>query len=190
MDNVVSSAGATGFWQFVEGTAKQYGLEINDQVDERYDVEKSTEAACKFFNDAYKQFGNWTLAAASYNFGTYGMATQMQKQKAKNYYNIVLGDETSRYIPRAVAFKEIFKDPESFGFYLKDDDLYPPLKNYEVKVNTAVPDWADFASANGINYKTLKYYNPWLRDSKLTNKLSKTYGIKIPVEGSIEIIKE
>ncbi len=190
LDNVVSPAGATGFWQFVDGTAKKYGLEVNDQVDERYDVEKSTEAACKYFNDAFQQFGSWTLAAASYNFGTNGMATQIQKQKAKNYYNLVLGDETSRYIPRAVAFKEIFKDPESFGFYLNDDDLYPPLKYNEVKVNTAVPDWADFAAANGINYKTLKYYNPWLRDSKLTNKQLKTYSIKIPVKGSIELIKE
>ncbi len=190
LDNVVSPAGATGFWQFVEGTAKKYGLEVNDQVDERYDVDKSTEAACKFFNDAYKQFGSWTLAAASYNFGTNGMATQMQKQKSKNYYNLVLGDETSRYVPRAIAFKEIFKDPESFGFYLNDDDLYPPLKYYEVKVNTTIPDWADFAIANGINYKTLKYFNPWLRDSKLTNKQLKTYAIKIPVKGSIELIDE
>ncbi len=190
MDNVVSPAGATGFWQFVEGTAKKYGLEVNDQVDERYDVEKSTEAACKFFNDAYQQFGSWTLAAASYNFGTNGITTQMQKQKAKNYYNLVLGEETSRYIPRAVAFKEVFKNPESFGFYLNEDDLYPPLKYHEVNVNTAVPDWADFATANGINYKTLKFYNPWLRDSKLTNKQLKTYSIKIPDKGSIDIIAE
>jgi hypothetical protein len=190
LDNVVSPAGATGFWQFVEGTGKKYGLEIDDQIDERYSVEKSTEAACKYFNEAYQNFGNWTDAAAAYNFGINGMTTQIEKQKAKNYYNLVLGEETSRYIPRVVAFKEIFKDPESFGFYLNDDDLYQPLKYSEVMINTAVPNWADFAIANGINYKTLKYFNPWLRDSYLTNKKLKSFAIKIPTKGSIEIIAE
>ncbi len=190
LDNVVSPAGATGFWQFVEGTGKKYGLEINDQVDERYDVKKATEAACKYFKDAYNQFGSWTLAGASYNFGTNGINIQIEKQKAKNYYNLVLGEETSRYIPRAVAFKVIFKNPESFGFYLNDQDLYQPLRYSEVKVNAAVLSWADFAFANGINYKTLKYFNPWLRDNYLTNKNLKSYSIKIPVEGSIELIAE
>ncbi len=118
------------------------------------------------------------------------LSLQITKQKARNYYNLVFGEETSRYIPRIVAFKEIFKDPQSFGFFLEEEDLYPQLKYTMVKINSTIPDWANFAALNGINYKTLKYYNPWLRDNQLSNKKLKSYEIKIPVKESIELIKE
>ncbi len=188
LTNAVSPAGAVGFWQITEEIARKYGLEVNDQVDERYDVEKSTDAACRYLLDAYNQFKNWTLAAASYNMGTNGMAKQIQRQKANNYYNLVLSDETSRYIARVIAIKEIFEHPEKYGYYISKDDLYPVLKTNEIKVSGAVNNWADFAIEHEINYKILKYYNPWLRDISLDNKHKKNYYIKIPVKGSIYII--
>jgi hypothetical protein len=190
LENVVSPAGATGYWQFIKSAAKQYGLEVSDEVDERYDVIKSTLAACKYLNTAYALFGNWTMAASSYNAGMSGIDKWSGLQKANNYWNLVLNSETSRYVARIIAVKLIMENPAAYGYDLKPDDLYPPLKYQEVEVVGSVDNLADYAALLGINYKTLKLYNPWLRDTSLKNKNKITYKIKVPEEGSINLIKE
>ena len=190
LENVVSPAGATGYWQFIKSAATQYGLEVSDEVDERYDVGKSTLAACNYLNEAYKKFGNWTMCASSYNAGINGIEKWSGLQKAKNYWNLALGSETSRYVARIIAMKLIMENPSVYGYDLKQNDLYKPLKYKEVDLNTSVENFADYAATIGVNYKTLKLYNPWLRDTSLKNKNGVTYKIKIPEEGSIEIIKE
>ena len=190
LDNVVSPAGATGFWQFMEPAGKKYGLEINTLIDDRYDVWKSTEAACKYLKDSYEMFGSWTLSAASYNMGQDGVTLQMERQKANDYFNLVLNSETSRFVARIVAIKYILQNPEVYGFEIKDDEKYKPLEYYEVKLNNSVSDFADYADSLGINYFILKMYNPWLRDNYLNNKSKQVYMIKLPTEGSIEIIKD
>ncbi len=184
--NAVSPKGATGFWQFMKATGKKYGLEINGQVDERYNVEKATLAACNYLKDLYDQFGSWTLAAAAYNMGENGLAKQIDRQKSDNYYYIVLNQETSRYIFRIVAAKMLYNDPSGFGFDLNKEDLYPELKFKEVYVKSSIQHWADFAQRYGINYKILKTFNPWLRENKLTNKAGKTYKLKIPEGKGVE----
>lgn len=189
LDNVVSPAGATGFWQFMEEAGKKYGLEINSQVDERYDVEKSTEAACKYLRDSYIMFGNWVASAASYNMGQDGVKKQQERQKAKNYFNLVLNSETSRFVARIVALKYILQNPEKYGFDIKSQDKYKPLEYSEVTLDSSVADLADYATSLGVNYFILKMYNPWLRDNYLSNKTKSAYTIKLPREGSIEIIK-
>ncbi len=188
LENVVSPAGATGFWQIMKAAGKKYGLEINSQIDERYNVEKSTQAACEYLNDAYEKYGSWTMAAASYNMGTNGADNQIERQKTKNYYNLVLNPETSRYIARILAFKYIMQNKASYGFDIKDDELYKPLKTFEITLDSSVNDFADYSIALGLNYKTLKLYNPWLRDNYLSNPNKSVYKIKIPEEGSIKII--
>ena len=190
LENVVSPAGATGFWQITKPAGTKYGLEINDEVDERYHIEKSTQAACDYLKEAYARFGNWTMAAASYNAGMNGIDKWSGLQKAKNYWNLVLGSETSRYVARIVAMKLIMKNPDNYGYDLKEDDFYKPLKFKEVDLNTSVKDFADYATTLEINYKTLKLYNPWLRDTFLKNKNSVAYKIKVPEDGSILLIKE
>jgi hypothetical protein len=190
ISNVISSAGATGFWQFMEDAAVKYGLEINQEVDERYHIEKSTGAACRYLREAYILFGNWTVAAASYNMGIPGVTKQLERQKTRNYYNLVLSEETSRYIARVIALKEIMNNPEEYGFDIKEDDLYNELPYTEVEISGSIGNLADFAFEKGINYKILKLYNPWLRDTALKNLNNKTYSIKIPEMGSIEMIKE
>ncbi len=190
LENVISPAGATGFWQFIKSAATQYGLEVNDEVDERYDVEKSTEDACRYIKDAYQKFGSWTMAAAAYNAGMNGIDKWSSLQKTTNYYNLVLGIETSRYIARVAAIKIIMENPQKYGFNLSEKDLYQPLKYKEVVLDSSVTDFANYAASLGINYKTLKLYNPWLRDTSLKNKNGKKYVIKIPEEGSIKLIGE
>jgi len=190
LENVVSPAGATGYWQFIKSAAKQYGLEVTDEVDERYDVIKSTEAACKYLNTAYQMFGNWTMSASSYNAGMSGIDKWSGLQKTTNYWNLVLGSETSRYVSRIIAMKLIMENPSAYGYDLKEEDLYKPLKFKEVELNASVEDFAEYASILGVNYKTLKLYNPWLRDTKLKIKSGVTYKIKIPEEGSINLIRE
>ncbi|GAB4286219.1 MAG: lytic transglycosylase domain-containing protein [Ignavibacteriaceae bacterium] len=190
LENVISPAGATGFWQFMESSARKYGLEISATVDERYHVEKSTQAACEYLRDAYNMFGNWTVAAASYNMGTNGMANQITRQGTKSYYNLVLNAETSRFIARIISMKYIYSTPENYGFDLKEDQLYKPLDFYEISIDSSVSDLVSFAAYHGINYKILKLYNPWLRDNKLTAAYGKTYKIKIPVKGSIVPVEE
>lgn len=181
--NVVSPAGATGFWQIMAGTGREAGMEINSVVDERYDLEKSTRFACDFFLKSYELYGNWTLAAASYNGGRASLNEQIRIQKENNYYDLLLNEETARYIFRAVAYKLIINDPESFGFTIKKEEMYPRLDYFEVKVDTAVNDFSAFAKRYGTNYKLLKFLNPWLRKPYLAQKTGKTYTIKVPAEG-------
>lgn len=180
LDNVVSPAGATGYWQIMKETGREYGLEINNEVDERYHVEKSTVAACKYLKAAYARYGSWTMAAASYNVGMYGLAKQVDRQKADNYYDLLLNTETGRYLYRTIAIKEILSKPAQYGFHFRPKDLYQPYETYDVTVDTAVSDFADFAFQNGINYKILKILNPWLRDTYITNPKAKAYAIKLP----------
>ena len=190
LENVISPAGATGYWQFIKSAAKQYGLEVTDEVDERYDVIKSTEAACKYLNAAYAMFGNWTMSASSYNAGMSGIDKWSGLQKTTNYWNLVLGSETSRYVSRIIAMKLIMENPSAYGYDLKEEDLYKPLKYKEVELTSSVTDFAEYASTLGVNYKTLKLYNPWLRDTKLKIRSGVTYKIKVPEEGSINVIRE
>lgn len=178
--NLTSPAGAVGFWQFMEGTAKELGLEINSQVDERYHVEKSTRAACKYFNRLYKELGSWTLVAAAYNMGLSGLKSQMKKQKATNYYDLLLNDETSRYVFRLLAIKEVFEHPEQYGYRIRKKDMYSTIPTYLVKVDTPVIDFVDFAQKMNVSYKTLKVFNPWLRDTCLANPGNKMYYIQLP----------
>ena len=190
LENVVSPAGATGFWQFMKEAGVKYGLEINSQVDGRYDVEKSTEAACKYLKDSYDMFGSWIVSAASYNMGQDGVKAQRDRQKAKNYFNLVLNSETSRFVARIVSLKYILQNPEKYGFDIKSEEKYKPLEYSEVTLDSSVADLADYAKNLNINYFTLKMYNPWLRDNYLSNKTKTAYTVKLPKEGSIEIIKE
>ena len=181
--NVISPAGATGFWQIMAATGKEQGMEINTIVDERYDVEKSTQFACDYFRKAYEKFGNWTLAAASYDGGRAGIDLQIEIQKQHNYYDLLLNDETARYIFRVVAYKLIIENPAAYGFNIKEKDLYPEMKYYEVRVDTSISDISAFAGKFNTNYKLLKYLNPWLRKPYLTPKSNKEYTIKIPADG-------
>jgi len=181
--NIVSPAGATGFWQILSRTGREEGMEINDVVDERYNLEKSTEFACKYFIKSYEKYGNWTLAAASYNGGRFAVEEQMRIQNENNYYDLLLTEETARYIFRAVAYKLIIQNPEEYGFTLDKSDLYQPLDYYEVKVDTAVRDFSAFAKHFNTNYKILKFLNPWLRKPYFTPKSGKEYLIKIPSPG-------
>lgn len=190
LTNTTSYAGAVGFWQLTEDVAKNYGLEVDDEVDERYNVEKSTEAACKYLIDAHDEFKNWTLAAAAFNMGKNGLEKQIERQRVHNYYNLLLSEETLRYVARIISMKLIFSNPAEYGYALNKDDLYPPLQTHNVEINSPVENWTDFAFSHGINYKILKYYNPWLRDISLTNKKKKVFEIKIPDEGSYQPIKD
>lgn len=187
--NMISPVGATGFWQIMPETGREQGMEINTVIDERYDVEKSTQFACDYFLKSYEKYGNWTLAAASYNGGRSGLDEQIEIQHQNNYYDLLLSEETARYIFRAVAYKLIITDPMSFGFNIGKDDLYPELKYSEVKVDSAVTDFSAFAEKFGTNYKMLKLFNPWLRKPFLTPRPNKEYLIKIPSEGIRNIEK-
>lgn len=188
--NLTSPANAVGFWQFLKGAATEYGLEVNNEVDERYHVEKATEAACKYLLDAYSRYGNWTMAAASYNMGMNGVNEQQERQATNNYYNLVLNEETSRYIFRVLATKVTLENPTKYGFDIKETELYAPFQTYEVTVDSTINSWADFAKSHGYNYKILKLYNPWLRENYLSNRQKKVYKIKLPAEESIIVIPE
>jgi hypothetical protein len=181
--NAVSPAGAKGYWQFVEATARENGLEVTGEIDERYSLEKSTEAACRFFNNAKARFGSWTMAAAAYNAGMAGMAKQADIQQQTDYYNLLLADETSRYVFRILALKEIMRNPGLYGFDFTQNQSYPILPVRKVTVDSTVTDFTDFAKSQGINYKILKIHNPWLRDRKLSNASHKAYVIDIPTAG-------
>jgi membrane-bound lytic murein transglycosylase D len=183
LTQAVSPAKAVGFWQLLKGTAQEYGLEVNDEVDERYHVTRSTDAACKYLIESFRKYGNWTMTAASYNAGRKGMDTQIERQKKKNYYDLLLNEETARYLYRVLAFKLIFENPEAYGFALSEKDLYHEIPAYTIEVDSAVADFADFATEFGTNYKILKYMNPWLRDNKLKNPSRKTYEIVLPEKG-------
>ncbi|MCD6544187.1 MAG: lytic transglycosylase domain-containing protein, partial [Flavobacteriaceae bacterium] len=181
LQNVTSPAGAKGFWQLMPATAKEYGLEVNSNVDERYNVEKSTVAACKYLLESKEQFGNWTLVAASYNAGKRGISRRIETQKVTDYYDLLLVDETARYLPRIVAVKEILNNPTKYGFIFDKEDLYNNVPTKKLKIDTAITDLASFAINQEINYKILKIHNPWLRENKLNNKSRRLYEIKIPI---------
>jgi membrane-bound lytic murein transglycosylase D len=179
--NATSPAGAKGYWQFMKATALQYGLEISEEVDERQDIEKSTEAACRYLLAAHKRFGSWTAAAAAYNMGEGGYQNSARAQFSGNYYDLYLNQETSRYVPRLLAMKEIMENPDRFGFYLEPSDYYPVHgETAEVTVDGPVPSWATFAKENGISLATFKFYNPWAIGYGLTNKYKKTYKVLVP----------
>ena len=183
LTQAVSPAGARGFWQLMEGTGKDFGLEINSNVDERYHVEKSTRAAAEYLLKSKEKFGTWTMAAAAYNAGNAGIARQLDRQEAGYYYDLLLGEETGRYVFRILALKEIMQNPEQYGFQFSEEDLYKHIPTYNVKVDTPVTDFAAFAENHGINYKILKIHNPWLREAHLNNSSRKEYLIQIPEKG-------
>lgn len=180
----LSSAGAAGLWQFTKSTAKEYGLEVSSEVDERYHIEKETVAACKYLLNAYDKYGDWMTVAASYNGGQNGISKRIENQRQRKAMDLWLVEETSRYMFRILAAKMFFEDPTSFGFYVREKDKYPvePKPKETVSVSGPIENLVDFAEEHGIRYATLKGANLWLRDSKLTNKAGKTYEIVIPRE--------
>lgn len=180
---VVSPAGAAGFWQFLKGTAADYGLEVNSEVDERYHIEQSTRAACRYLKESYRKYGSWALVAASYNAGRTAVDRQIERQNEHNYYNLLLSEETSRYVFRILALKLIMENPENYGFKVNEREKYLPWKVKTIELNTPVKDFAAFAREHGTNYKLLKMLNPWLRETYLTNAKGKTYTLKLPDEG-------
>ena len=181
--NVVSPAGAVGFWQILKSTGKEYGLEINEQVDERYNVEKSTHAACKYLKEAYAEFNSWILAAASYNMGISGVKRQLERQNANSYFDLTLNSETARYVFRILAIKELMENPKKYGFNFRKKDLYQPIPTQTIKLDSSVTDFGLWAQNVGVNYRILKYHNPWLRQEYLKNSSGKSYFIKIPKKG-------
>ena len=178
-----SPAGASGIWHFMKATGTEYGLEINDYVDERYNLEKATMVAAEYLKSAKNKFGSWTMAAAAYNAGVGGMNKQINRQGQTNYYDLLLNDETSRYVFRILALKEIMNNPQKYGFNFREKDLYSNIPTYKVKVNTPVEDWSEWVKQYGINYKILKIHNPWLRDTFLKNASGKEYIVEIPEKG-------
>ena len=176
----VSPSGAAGFWQIMKGTAREYGLEVNYAIDERYHLKKSTEAACKYLQKAYDKFGSWTMAAASYNMGINGVQRQVKKQNTNNYFNLYLNDETSRYVFRIIVIKEIMENPRKYGFVFRQNDLYSYPSVKQIRVDSTINNLYSFAQENDINYKILKRFNPWLRTSKLPDESRRVYYIDIP----------
>ncbi len=183
LTQAVSPARAVGFWQLLKGTAQENGLEVGKEVDERYHIAKSTQAACNYLISSYQKYGNWSMTAASYNAGRRGMDEQIGRQKKENYYDLLLNEETARYLYRVVAFKLIFENPSVYGFNIPENELYPRIPTHTVLVDSTVADFADFAASYDTNYKILKFLNPWLRDTKLTISGGKTYEIILPEKG-------
>ncbi|WP_299224508.1 lytic transglycosylase domain-containing protein [uncultured Psychroserpens sp.] len=183
LTNAVSPAGARGVWQIMKTTGRENGLEINSNVDERYHLEMATEVACKYLLKAKQKLGSWTLAAAAYNAGNAGVSRRLEEQGVSDYYDLLLGEETGRYLFRIIALKEILNHPKQYGFNFKKEDLYKTVPTYKVEVDTIVTDFSQFAKRFGINYKILKLHNPWLREGKLNNSSNKKYYIEIPKEG-------
>lgn len=178
--NVTSSAGAKGVWQFMPSSGKSYGLEINNSVDERYHLEKSTVAACLYIKEAYAKFGNWTLAAASYNRGMNGISNDLEKQLVNDYYDLHLNTETSRYILRILSFKTIIENPKSYGFQIEEKDFYSFQPTINIPIAESIPNISEYAQSLGTNYHVLKSLNPWIK----TNSLEVTevpYIIKAPL---------
>ncbi len=180
LQHVVSPAGAAGFWQFLDKTGRRYGLEVNEEIDERYHIEKATVAACLYFKDAYNQLGDWSLVAASYNMGIDGVKRQLLNQGMKSYYELYLNTETARYLFRIMAIKEICEKPDKYGFYLLQEDKYAPLQTVKVKADLGINNLALWAKSNYVNYKLLKLLNPWLRKPALNVAPGKVYYIDLP----------
>ncbi|MCX6277744.1 MAG: lytic transglycosylase domain-containing protein [Bacteroidetes bacterium] len=190
LNNVVSPAKAEGYWQFLKSTGIQYGLEINDNVDERYNIEKATQAACSYFKASFKKFGNWTLVAASYNRGSDGLENAVENQKVSNYYDLYLNDETSRYVFRIIAIKEVYNNPVRYGFYLRQQDFYQQIPVKTISVDSFIPSLPAFAKKLAINYRILRELNPWIRNYSLPNKPGKTYIFNIPADGALLVRKQ
>lgn len=185
-----SGAGAAGIWQFMPATAKQYGLEVNDEIDERYNIELETKAACQYFKNAYAKYGNWPSVAASYNGGTARITKELDAQLVDNALDLWLAEETMRYPLRMIAMKIIMENPSAYGFRLTPEQLYQPRQYTTVSVSGAVEDWPSWALEHGMDYATLREFNPWIRAKKLTNKSGKTYTVKIPVPDSLKRSKQ
>ena len=180
LQNVTSPRGAKGFWQIMKATGKEYGLEINGNVDERYNLSLSTRLACKYLKKAKDKFGSWTLAAAAYNRGISGVQNKITNQNQTAYENILFGEETKRYVFRIIALKNIVESPESFGFYIKEEQMYKPIKYKEIKIDIPLNNLSEFSKDLGLNYKNFKIHNPWLLENHLNNKSRKVYTISIP----------
>ncbi len=180
LQNVTSPSGAKGFWQIMKTTGKEYGLEINGNVDERYNLSLSTRLACKYLKKAKDKFGSWTLAAAAYNRGINGVQNKIKNQNQTAYENILFGEETKRYVFRIIALKNIIESPESFGFYIKEEQMYKPIKYKEIKIDIPLNNLSEFSKDLGLNYKNFKIHNPWLLENHLNNKSRKVYTISIP----------
>ncbi len=187
LQNVVSHAGATGFWQIMKATGREYGLEINDNVDERYHLEKATEVACKYLKRWKDKYGTWTLTAASYNAGPGAINKYLGIQQVDDYYDLLLGQETGRYVFRIMAIKEILSHPEKYGFDIEQEDMYSAVPTFKVEVDEPILSFADFAKQYEINYKILKRHNPWLREPHLNNSSRKKYTIEIPNKGYYKV---
>lgn len=183
-EKIISPAGAVGLWQLMKKAATENGLEVNNEIDERYNIEKATEAACRYLNHSYKVYGSWINVAASYNAGISGIMRQTELQDSKNYFDLQLNEETSRYVYRILALKLILENPEKYGFKVTEEEKYPILACREVVLTGSVLDFPAYAHKQGINYKMLKYFNPWIRQSFLRNPTGKRYLIKIPEAGT------
>ena len=181
--DVASPKGAAGMWHFIEATVLGCGLAVDPNVVQRHHIERSTQGAAVYINKWKKRFGTWTLAAASYNAGPAGIQKYMKIQKVNDYYDLLLGQETGRYVFRILALKEILSNPDKYGFEVEKEDLYKAVPSFKVEVDTAVTSWADFANLYEINYKILKRHNPWLREPHLNNASGKKYVVEIPNKG-------
>ncbi|MEC7864241.1 MAG: lytic transglycosylase domain-containing protein [Bacteroidota bacterium] len=187
LDNVVSPSGAAGFWQIMKETGREYDLEINQEIDERYNLEKATIVACKYLQEAYNKFGNWTMAAASYNMGKNGATRKIEEQASNNYYNLYLNSETARYIFRIIAVKEIMQNPKKYGFMFRKKDLYTMPNFKTVQIDSTIANLPDFAKLHSVNYKLLKQFNPWLRAKSLPDESRRKYILKIPTDSDLMV---
>ena len=187
LNNVVSPAGAAGFWQIMKKTGHEHGLEINSEIDERYNLEKATVVACEYLQKAYNKFGNWTISAASYNMGRSGISRRMVEQQVNDYYSLHLNSETGRYIYRIIAIKEILENPKKYGFIFREKDLYTMPSYKTVEVDSTIANLNDFAKTHSINYKLLKHFNPWLRAASLPDKSRRKYFFKIPNDTNLMV---
>jgi membrane-bound lytic murein transglycosylase D len=178
--NDVSPKSAVGYWQILKDAGKEKGLEITDEVDERYDPLKATQAACKYLKQAFGKFRNWTLVAASYNRGMSGLERAIENQQVSSYYDLYLNEETARYVFRILAIKEIVENPRKYGFIVSPEHLYRPEPLKYIEVDETIKDLVTFARQHNTNYKLLKRHNPWLRDDRLTVKKGKSYRIALP----------
>lgn len=187
LGNATSPAGAEGVWQFLAATGRKYGLEVNSEIDERYNLVKATEAACKYLLEAHDSFGEWTLAAASYNRGIGGIGQVLKSQKVTSYYDLFLNEETARYIFRILAAKEIYENPTKYGFYLKETDFYPSIGTYTVTVDSTIVSLPDFAKTKGLTYRVIREFNPWIQGYSLPNKSRRKYILTLPEKDALSV---
>ena len=183
--NALSPAKAAGIWQFMTSTGKQNGLEVNDDVDERYDPEKETVAACQYLRNAYSKYGNWATVCASYNAGTARISNELASQQVNTSFDLRLVSETSRYVFRIIALKIFLENPKRFGYRLRSNQLYQPIEYDEVRVNAPVATWTTWAREHAITYAQLRDANPWIRSIKLPNASGKVYRVKVPKRDSL-----